>query len=373
MADEAQEEAGYSVCRDASDAKCARCGDWIIRRSLFLNVVGVAAKGVAGVVCGSQALVADALHSLADVVAFAINYAGHRGPRNIAILGGVVIAALTFLSGVWILAENTAILIIGEHARPGLLAVLVAGGAAFGNWYFYRLAKCAHAKSGKPSLLVCTIQNRTNCFASALATMGLLLSEIGFVRCDAIFAMAIGFFLFASAAEIFQWAMREMPQASRVRWGAPAATLLIACVLVACSVYDTKHRDRVIMIPANGTTPASPVDSLLGRSHCFLVFDTTTDRVTPIVNQSRHLTSDLSGLVLQIVREHDVDVVLAQKIGAEMFDDLSAEGVRMYYVDSSRSAGKTVIAYLDGKYELATAANAARGAGRRKVRWLAPW
>ncbi len=370
---EPKDERGTSACRSPSAERCAACGDWVIRRSLLLNVVGVIAKGAAGVVCGSQALVADSLHSLADVVAFAINYVGHRGPRGIATLGGVFIAALTFLSGVWILAENTAILIIGEHARPGLLAVVVAGAAAFGNWHFYRLAKCAYAKNPEPSILVCTIQNRTNCLASVLATTGLLLSELGLVRCDPIFAIAIGFFLFGSAAEIFQWALRDVPRGSAVSWVAPLSVVLVACALVAWSIHETKSRNRVIMVPASGLTPSSPVDDVLGRSHCFLVFDTTTDTVTPIVNQSRHVTSDLSEVLLGLVREHDVDVVLAEKIGAEMYDDLTAAGVRMYYVDGKGSAGQTVTAYLDGQFHRARAPNAARGAGRSKVRWLKPW
>ncbi|MGO4416448.1 cation diffusion facilitator family transporter, partial [Cupriavidus sp. KB_39] len=51
--------------------------------SVAVNVVLTIAQGFIGVVAGSQALVADAIHSLSDLVSdFLVLFAGHHGSKD---------------------------------------------------------------------------------------------------------------------------------------------------------------------------------------------------------------------------------------------------------------------------------------------------
>jgi len=93
----------------------------------------------------------------------------------------------------------------------------------------------------------------------------------------------------------------------------------------------------------------------------------------PIVNGSRYSRGDVSSSFMAIVRLKKIDVVLAPKIGAEMFTDLKSAGVRMYYIDRPGTVGQLFLDHQHGHLELAKAPNVGKGYGRDKIRWLAPW
>ena len=118
----------------------------MVRRVTFagilVNVAIAAAKAVAGVMCSSQALVADAVHSASDlvtdlVVVFSVRYwvapadEGHPyGHGKIEALVTLVIsAALVFAA--WELARNAVLVLLRgtSDAAPGAVALAVALGS----------------------------------------------------------------------------------------------------------------------------------------------------------------------------------------------------------------------------------------------------
>ena len=109
---------------------------------ILVNVAIAAAKAVAGVMCSSQALVADAVHSASDlvtdlVVVFSVRYwvapadEGHPyGHGKIEALVTLVIsAALVFAA--WELARNAVLVLLRgtSDAAPGAVALAVALGS----------------------------------------------------------------------------------------------------------------------------------------------------------------------------------------------------------------------------------------------------
>ena len=117
----------------------------MVRRVTFagilVNVAIAAAKAVAGVMCSSQALVADAVHSASDlvtdlVVVFSVRYwvapadEGHPyGHGKIEALVTLVISA-ALLFAAWELARNAVLVLLrgSSDAAPGAVALAVALG-----------------------------------------------------------------------------------------------------------------------------------------------------------------------------------------------------------------------------------------------------
>ena len=136
---------------DMTGDACAACRGQVIAGSFYITVAGLILKGVIGFLCGSRALMADAMHGLADTLCFGINYIGsHAAPANQqkADLGSnCVIGSVIILSGVWVFADSTAAIASGTLARPGLFGFIVAAITAIVNWRLYRV-ECPNARKG---------------------------------------------------------------------------------------------------------------------------------------------------------------------------------------------------------------------------------
>jgi predicted Fe-Mo cluster-binding NifX family protein len=353
----------------------------VISGSFYLTVAGLILKGVIGVMCGSRALVADAVHSLTDSICFGINYGGARvtpdRPLGSAPATNYVIGSAIFLSGVWVCADNTATLIGGSLAHPGLWGPIVAAVSVVVNWRLCRVSNCASRQFGDPNMFVCAVQNRTNFFAACLSLAGVVLAELGFLFLDPLCALVIGGLLVASGAEILHGSSTyQGPSAASIRKGSWVAVGVLSMGMIGFygfRVLDTFAGSKVVLLPAHGTTSSSPADTVLGRAEYFLIVDTGKGTTTPIMNASRYSPSDASTNLVAIVKNYNVDVVLAHKIGTEMFSDLRSEGVKMYYFGAPQTVGSVLSDYRGGQLELARSPNAVRRYGLSEMRWMRPW
>ena len=73
------------------------------------------------------------------------------------------------------------------------------------------------------------------------------------------------------------------------------------------------------------------------------------------------------------MRNNDVDVVLAGIIGPEMFEDIRALHVNIYYLEQPDLVRNAYIEYVQRKVKPAWGPNVDKGFGRNRVRWLRPW
>jgi len=353
----------------------------IISSSFLTTLLGLLLKGVVGLVCGSRALLADAVHSLTDTVAFGVNYAGatmtERVPAMTPFRQGVAIGTAIFLSGVWVCADNIATLVGGPLVHPGLLGLVVAVASTAVNGQLYRSSACASARLDDPHLRVCLVQNRTNFMASCISLAGVGLAELGLEFFDPLCAVVIGVLLVGSALVIFAETFHARPRPSlAVRRNVVVAVGALSCGILAFYARDvvaTVSEPEVVLVPSRGTAIGSPVDALLGRAEYFVVYDTKRNAFAAIPNSARLLPTDVSQSLTSIVRSQKVDVVVAPKIGDEMYADLRAEGVRMYYCPSGLSVQQALAALGRGQLDLARGANVHRRYGMERLRWLAPW
>jgi len=369
-------------CRATNSAACEPCRQRTIANSFYITVVGLILKGVFGFLCGSRALIADAMHSLADTVCFGINYVGSRSSAHdqarAALRRSCVIGSAIVISGVWVCADNVATLSVGDLSRPGLSGLVVAVVSTCTNWRLWRTSECARSRASSPEIAVCAVQNRTNFFAACLSLLGVLLADAGLVFLDPACALMIGVLMISSGVEILRDSFAERrPYVARVRQNVLRIVGVLICVILSFYGYQTLknlgHDDHVVLIPAQGTTTASQADTVLGRAICFISINTRTNQMVAFLNQERYARADVSNNLITIVKSQKVDVVLAHNIGVEVFADLRAEGVKMYYFDVPTTVGQAVFDYKDRRLEKATAPNVGKGYGRGEIGWMRPW
>ncbi|MBF0254286.1 MAG: cation transporter [Candidatus Omnitrophica bacterium] len=369
-------------CRNHSESVCARCRAHVISRSFFCHLVSMTAKAVVGALTGSQALIADAVHSFTDLLAFGVNYAGSRSRPGLELLQSALIGAIMFLSGMWIICDNIEILITSVPVHPGLLGLAVAAAAVLMNIYLYKISVCvSKSKPGDSSVKMCVIQNKTNVFAGSAALIGITLADLGLVVFDPAFAILIGIFQFKGAFEIFRDGL------SRSGAGAVIArqriTILVGflsfCIIVffGSDIQKTLGRRSVILIPSQTAAIDGPASALLGRAEYFYIMDRKNRASEVIPNANRHIPGDVSDDFLRLIDANGVGVVLAGKIGQEMFMDLNAARVQMFYFATPPTSPLTVTGayrlYKDKQLVQARSANVEQGYGRTRVRWLASW
>jgi predicted Fe-Mo cluster-binding NifX family protein len=364
--------------RFACKQQCDDCARRITAWSLAANVIGVVLKLVVGLLVGSHAIVADAMHSMTDTLSYGINFTGSRmadrDGDSPAIGPGLLVGSITLLSGVWLGATNALILLQGSHARPGLLGLVVSGASILVNGRLYYLARCATTRSTHHGAYVAMIQLRTDFLASSLAFVSVLVAASGFVLADPLCALLIGLLMIGSAVVILR-STADRGGPARPALGRLALVLgALSVAVVSWEVQASVLRNDVILVPAQGWTVGSPVDGVLGRAPYFVVVDTRASTAVPVVNSARLLPGDVNGQLLALARLQKVDIVLAAQAGTQLYSDLDAAGIHLYYLPQQTTVAKAVGDFLAGRLERATGPNAEPGTGGGpRARWLRPW
>jgi predicted Fe-Mo cluster-binding NifX family protein len=368
-------------CKHASTSTCDRCRQRIVADSFILTASGLVLKVILGILCGSQAVLADAVHSLMDTIAFGVNYAGAGVETRLSwatpYRQKVIIGCLILLSGVWLCAGNAALLICGTLAHPGLWSLVLAGSSAVVNFRLHKRSNCLSKQTDDPDIRVCAVQNRTNFWASCVALVGVSLAEFGALVFDPIGAFIIGTLLVGGGFAVFRESFAQKPPAAGwTKRSILRTATVLSCVIIgifAVRVYTTVSRRDIILVPAQGTTLDSPVDNVLGRAQYFVIVDRARQTITPLVNANRFQQGDVSNGLVATVKAYDVDVVLAEKVGTEMFADLRTAGVRVFYFEGPQSVGRAVSDFQSENLSFARAPNVSRRYGLSGIGWMQPW
>jgi divalent metal cation (Fe/Co/Zn/Cd) transporter len=192
--------------------------------SLICNALLMLGKGIAGVLANSNALVADAIHSLTDVGVFLLNYRAcsdcqvyrridkNRSSEHISRklaeteLRATCYTGMVFLTtGIAICLYNLMILVLGKVERPDAITVLVAliALAVYAGLYKY-LRRRAPAPSEACVLTGRNAdwQNEMNLLSGSVVLVGLAGSLLGFSAMDELAAVVVGSILVAMGAKL---------------------------------------------------------------------------------------------------------------------------------------------------------------------------
>lgn len=185
-------------------AACERCARSVGRVNVVGNIMMILLKGYLGVVGGSKGLIADAIHSSADLLAtvvmiIGLNISGRENDENYPYGYGkaeyvvaIIIYLFLFVVGLYILCDGARAIVEGRRVTPCLSA---AWGAIFSvaiNELMFRQSVCAGTQINSPSMVAKAWESRSDVLSSVAVLIGILGSKMGFWFMDPLAAMVVG-------------------------------------------------------------------------------------------------------------------------------------------------------------------------------------
>jgi cation diffusion facilitator family transporter len=204
------------------DAERSRQGLMAAGFGIVANLVLIALKGTIGVLGHSQALIADAVHSGADLLNSCIAAASFLYSRRPAdwnhpygheraeAFASTIAAVLIAVAGVGVGYDSLRALLAGHPETPSLLT-LVAAGIAIAvklgmSTYVGNLARRIRSKS----LLAEARDHLLDVVSSVLVIVGIALARLGLPWFDALAGLGVAAFILATSAGILRDAASEL-------------------------------------------------------------------------------------------------------------------------------------------------------------------
>jgi len=187
-------------------------------RAAGANVLGNAAKivveGAVGVAFGSVALVADAAHSLADLVASAVVFVWGsavydepdethpHGHQRIEPLTALFVAAVIVVLGVNLLVESVRGLVEGPGVAFDPLLLAAIGFSVVDMYVVYRYTKRTNAGLESPSLAALAADCLNDIYTSLAAVVGVIGVLVGYPLLDPLAGAAVSLLVVSQGVEI---------------------------------------------------------------------------------------------------------------------------------------------------------------------------
>jgi len=183
---------------------CEKCAKMVGTVNVLGNILMILIKGYLGVVGGSKGLIADAIHSSADLLATIVMIIGLKisgrtkdeeypfGYGKAEYLVAIVIYLFLLVIGLYILYDGSMAIINGRRVTPCLSA---AWGAIFSiaiNELMFRQSLCVGTQTNSPSIVAKAWESRSDVLSSVAVLVGILGAKMGFHFMDPLAAIAVG-------------------------------------------------------------------------------------------------------------------------------------------------------------------------------------
>jgi len=184
--------------------QCYWCASHVGGINFWANLGLLIVKLLGGIFGGSQALIADAVHSLSDVIVAILVIVGlkvsssppdedhHWGHGNIEFVVSAIIGTLLVCTAITITIVSLATIIRGDIYNPGILAVWAAAISVVANEIMFRHSLCAGEQMDSPALIANAWENRSDVYSSLAVLAGVFGARIGFVVLDPVAAIIVG-------------------------------------------------------------------------------------------------------------------------------------------------------------------------------------
>ena len=185
------EQSDQRPSRGLRYASCRKCANSVgvvgVVASAFLMVL----KGYLGIVGHSTALVADAIHSSADLISALMLLIGLRVARRpadkeypygygkVEFIISVIIYTALIGAGVVIVVEAVSAIVHAEHEEPSMVTLFGALIAIIVNEMMFRQSYCAGKQLRSPSLVANAFEKRSDALTSIAVFAGIAGAKLG--------------------------------------------------------------------------------------------------------------------------------------------------------------------------------------------------
>lgn len=193
--------------------KCFWCAEQVGVINLWANVLLFAVKLIGGIVGRSQALLADAIHSISDIaiallLIVSLKVSGappdedhHWGHGNIEYIVSAIIGVILIFIAILIVVTGLISIYEKQYFYPGLLAIWAAVISIILNEIMFRHSICIGRQMDSPAMIANAWENRADVYSSIAALIGVIGARMGFPLLDPIAALIVAFMIAKSGIE----------------------------------------------------------------------------------------------------------------------------------------------------------------------------
>ncbi len=186
--------------------------------NLLLSVV----KFIGGVAGNSTALVADALHSLSDLLTDAIVLATHKigqipadsnhpyGHGRAETIGATIVGAVIILAGIWIAYDVSQVIASGSRLVPNWLAASAAMLSILVNEGIFHYTRIVGEKTNSPAIIANAWHHRSDAISSVAALIGILGAHFGYPIMDPLAGGVVALMVLKVGYDILTEGVRDL-------------------------------------------------------------------------------------------------------------------------------------------------------------------
>lgn len=170
---------------------------------LGTNVLLTVLKLWAGITAGSQALIADGINSLSDIVVSSVVYLAYKisrepadkehpyGHGNAETIAGLAVSVGVVATGAVVAYSSATTLLAGVHTVPGRLALYVAAFSIVIKEILHRYTRVVAETEHSPSLKASAKDYRSDVLATSAAFFGIVGARLGLPLLDPVAGLVI--------------------------------------------------------------------------------------------------------------------------------------------------------------------------------------
>ena len=193
--------------------ECQRCADRVGPVSLWGNLGLAVFKLLCGTLGYSKALLADAVHSMADVITggfvlITLKIQGKSpdesypyGYGNIEFIASAFIGITLIITSIFIAVYSLMAIIRGDMPEPGIIAVLALIVGILGNELMFQHSFCAGAKLNSPAMTANAWENRADVYSSIATLVMVIGARLGLRFLDPVAAIGVAALIAKSGIE----------------------------------------------------------------------------------------------------------------------------------------------------------------------------
>lgn len=188
----------------------------------FANLLLSVVKFIGGVMGNSTALVADALHSLSDLLTDAIVLATHKigqipadsnhpyGHGRAETIGATIVGAVIILAGIWIGYDVSQVIASGSKLVPTWLAAGAAMLSILVNEGIFHYTRIVGEKTNSPAIIANAWHHRSDAISSVAALIGILGAHFGYSIMDPLAGGVVALMILKVGYEILTDGLRDL-------------------------------------------------------------------------------------------------------------------------------------------------------------------